>query len=174
MSTSVQVVATALQVGPGLGPQGAPVANPFLNLVGSAIGAFLTTLVVGAILVAVAPDYTERKIASLLEEPVSAFLYGFVSLLFFALVILVLAITIFGLLIAVPLALMLYIAWAVGGAIAFLAIGDRLVGRDDGWAKPLVVGAGINGALTLTGIGGLLTFAIAGAGFGAVLRDYLG
>jgi hypothetical protein len=151
-----------------------PVANPLVNLAGSAVGAFLTTLVVGAILVAVVPDYTERKMASLLDEPVSSFLYGFVSLIFFALVVFVLAITIIGILIAVPLALLLSLVWAVGASIAFLAIGERLVGRDGGWTKPLLVGAGSNGALALTGIGGIVTFAIGAAGFGAVLRDYLG
>jgi hypothetical protein len=148
--------------------------NPVAQLVGSAVGAFLTTLVVGAILVAVVPDYTERKMATLLEAPVGSFIYGFVSLIFLALVILVLFITIIGIIVALPLALLSYLVWAVGASIAFLAIGERLVGRDDGWAKPLLVGAGINGALTLTGIGGLLTFAIGAAGFGAVLRDYLG
>jgi len=173
MPSPLQLVTTALQMGPGPGPQVEPVANPFVNLVGSAVGAFLTTLVVGAILVAVTPDYTERKMASLLDEPVSSFLYGFVSLVFFLLVIIVLAITIVGIIVAIPLALVLYLVWAVGAAIAFLAIGERLVGRDGGWAKPLVVGAGINGALTLTGIGGIVTFAVGAAGFGAVLRDFL-
>jgi len=161
-------------MGPGNGPQIEPLATPLLNLVGGAIGAFLTTLVVGAILVAVAPDYTEGKMASLLDEPVSAFIYGFVSLIFFALVIFVLVVTIIGILVAVPLVLVVYVVWAVGAAIAFLAIADRVVGHDDGWVKPLVVGAGINGALTLTGLGGIVTFAIGAAGFGAVLRDYLG
>jgi hypothetical protein len=67
-----------------------------------------------------------------------------------------------------------YLAWAVGASIAFLAVGDRLVGHEDGWTKPLLVGAAINGGLTLTGIGGIVTFGIGAAGFGAVLRDFLG
>ncbi|MDS0282925.1 hypothetical protein [Haloarcula onubensis] len=174
MPAPLSAVTAALQMGPGPGPQVEPVANPLLNLAGSAVGAFLTTLVVGAILVAVAPDYTERKMAALLEAPVGSFLYGFAAAVFLLLVIVVLVFTIIGILVAIPLALVLYVIWAVGAAIAFLAVGERLVGRDDGWAKPLVVGAAINGALTLTGIGGLLTFAIGAAGFGAVLRDYLG
>jgi len=174
MPSPSQVVSTALQMGPEPGPQMEPVANPFLNLVGSAIGAFLTTLVVGAILVAVVPDYTERKMATVLDEPVGSFIYGFISLIFLALVIFVLAITIIGVIVALPLALLSYLVWAVGASIAFLAIGERLVGREDGWATPLLVGAAINGALTLTGIGGILTFAIGAAGFGAVLRGSLG
>ena len=174
MSATSAVVTTALQMGPGSGPQVEPVVNPVLNLVGSAIGAFLTTLVVGAILVAVVPDYTERKMAALLDEPVGSFLYGFVSLLFFVLAIVVLLFTFIGIPIALLLGLVLYLVWAVGASIAYLAIGERLVGGDGSWAKPLLVGASINGLLTLTGIGSILTFAIGAAGFGAVLRDYLG
>lgn len=170
MVSPAPVTATLLQMGPGV----EPVVNPFVQLGASAVTAFVTTLVVGAILVAVVPEYTERKMAALLDEPVSSFLYGFVSLIFFVLVIVVLVITIIGVLIAIPLGLVLYLLWAVGAAIAFLAIGERLVGREDGWTKPLLVGATINGALTLTGIGGILTFAIGAAGFGAVLREYLG
>ncbi|WP_324662840.1 hypothetical protein [Haloarcula sediminis] len=174
MASAPQLLTAVLQMGPASGPQMDPVASPFLNLAGSAVGAFLTTLVVGGILVAVVPEYTERKMQTLLDEPVGSFIYGLVSLIFFALVVFVLVITIFGIFIAIPLVLVLYIVWAVGVSIAFLAIGERLVGREDGWAKPLLVGAGINGALTLTGIGGILTLAIGAAGFGAVLRDYLG
>jgi hypothetical protein len=47
-----------------------------------------------------------------------------------------------------------------------LAAGERLVGRGEGWLKPLLVAAAING--------GLISFAIGAAGFGAVLQDYFG
>jgi len=174
MFFNLHSVFTALQMGPAQGPQVEPVANPFVNLVGSAVTAFLTTLVVGAILVALAPDYTDGKIAELVDEPVSSFVYGFVAFIILMVAIVVFAFTIVGILIAIPLALALYLLWAVGAAIAFLAVAERLVGHDDGWTKPLVVGAAINGALTLTGIGGLVTFAIGAARFGAVLRGYLG
>lgn len=156
-----------------MGPPTGVDFDPVVQLGGSAVGAFLTTLVVGAILVAVVPDYTETKMAELLDEPVSSFVYGLVCLVFFALVIFVLVITIFGILLAIPLLLVLYVVWAVGAAIAFLAIGDRLVGHEDGWAKPLLVAAGVNGVLTVTGVGSILTFAIGAAGFGTVLREYL-
>ena len=58
-------------------------------------------------------------------------------------------------------------------AVAFLAIADRLVDREDGWTKPLLIAAGLNGALALTGVGGIVSFGIGAAGFGAVLRDWL-
>jgi hypothetical protein len=160
-----------------MGPQVNVDVSPVSQLAGSAVGAFLTTLVVGAILVAVVPDYTDRKMAALLDNPVGSLIYGVVCLVFFALavfVLFVLFVTVVGIVVALPLVLVLYLVWAAGASIAFLAIGDRVVGHDDGWTKPLLVAAGINGALTLTGIGGIVAFAVGSAGFGAVLRDYLG
>ncbi|WP_370518596.1 hypothetical protein [Natronomonas sp. CBA1123] len=148
-------------------------ANPLVSLLGSAAGAFLTTLVVGAIMIALAPEYTEVRMADVLDNPLGSFLYGLVCLVFVVLVTFVLAITIIGIVVAIPFALLSYLVWAVGAAIAFLAIGDRLVGHEDGWPKPLLVGAAINGALTLTGVGSIVTFGIGAAGFGAVLRAYL-
>lgn len=162
--------AEVLQAGPGVD---VTVGNPVANVVGTAVGAFLTTLVVGAIMVALAPEYTRRRMAEVVDEPVGNFLYGFVSLVLIVLVTVLLAITIVGIIVAVPFAILAYVVWAVGSAIAFLAIADRLVGHEDGWTKPLLVGAGINGALALTGIGGLVSFCVAAAGFGAVLREYL-
>ncbi|PGF15009.1 hypothetical protein CP556_01935 [Natrinema sp. CBA1119] len=144
------------------------------GLLGGAITAFLTTLVVGAILVAVVPEFTERMMGDMLEDPIGSFVYGIVSLLALGLLILLLFITIVGILVAVPLFFVVYLVWAIGGAIAYLAIADRLVDRDDGWLKPLLVAAGISGALTATGVGGLLSICIGAAGFGAVLRGYFG
>jgi hypothetical protein len=65
---------------------------------------------------------------------------------------------------------LLYVLWTVGSTIAFLAVADRLVGRDEGWTKPLVVPAAINGALAFTGIGGILAFVVGAAGSGVVLE----
>jgi hypothetical protein len=161
----------ALELVAQAGPNVDVGVNPGVGVVGGAIGAFLTTLVVGGILVAVVPEYTERTMGIVLDEPVGAFLYGFLALLVVVVLTVLLAITIVGILLAIPLALVAYLVWAVGAAIAYLAIGDRLVGHDDGWVKPLLVGAGINGALALTGIGGIVAFGIGAAGFGAVLRD---
>lgn len=162
-------VMVLLQAGPNVGVD----VGPGVGVVSGAVGAFLTTLVVGAILVAVAPDYTERTMAAVLDSPVGTFLYGIVCLVFVVLVTIVLVITGIGILVAVPFALAAFLVWAVGAAIAFLAIGERLVGREDGWLQPLLVAAGINGALALTGIGGIVAFAVGAAGFGAVLRDWL-
>ncbi|ELZ28498.1 hypothetical protein C474_15369 [Halogeometricum pallidum JCM 14848] len=170
-------------VAPALGPVATRVAQvgtdvnvdigPAFGVVGGAVGAFLTTLIVGAILVAAAPGYVERTMATVLEEPVESFLYGLLCLVAVVIVTILLVITLVGILLAIPLGLVAYVVWAVGAAIAFLAIAARLVGREDGWTKPLLVAAGLNGALALTGVGGIVSFGIGAAGFGAVLRNWL-
>ena len=147
--------------------------NPLRNVVSSAVGAFLTTLVVGAIMIAVWPDYTQGKMQRVLDDPLGTFVYGLVVIVFLVVVTVVLAITIVGIVVAIPLMIASWVLWAVGSAIAFLAIADRIVGHEDGWTTPVLVAAGLNGLLTLTGIGGLVSFAVGAAGFGAVLRAYL-
>lgn len=126
----------------------------------------------GGLLVTFAEDYTVRMMAYLREEAVGSFLYGILALLPLVVLIVLLVITIVGILLAIPLVIVGYVVWAIGASIAFLAVGDRIVGREDGWLKPLLVGAAINGGLSLTGIGWIVTFAVGAAGFGAVLHDY--
>jgi hypothetical protein len=144
-----------------------------VSLGSGATGAFLTTLFVGAILVAFAPDYTERMMATVTEDAVGSFLYGLAALLAVIVVTIALVITLVGILLAIPFALLAAFIWAVGASIAYLAVADRLLDRGDSWLLPLVVAALINGGLTLTGIGALVSFCVGAAGFGAVLRDRL-
>lgn len=144
------------------------------GLFGSAVGAFLGTLIVGGIMIALFQDYTVARLRELVEEPVGSVVYGLVALVVLVVVMVLLAITIVGILVVIPLAVLTYLLWAVGAAIAYLAIGDRLVGHDDGWLTPLLVGSAINGVLVLTGIGGLVSFVIGAAGFGTVLRSWIG
>jgi hypothetical protein len=161
-----------LQMTPPPGdPFPAPGVNPLSQLIGSAVSAFLAVLVVGAILVAVAEPYTEARMGDVLEDPVGSFLYGVALLLAIVVLAFLLVLTFFGIIVAIPLVLAAYLVWAVGAAIAFLAIADRLVGHDDGWLQPLLVGAAINGGLALTGVGGIISFAVGAAGFGAVLQE---
>jgi hypothetical protein len=148
--------------------------NPLANVVQGAVGSFLTTLVVGAILTAVAPEFLEDRMAAVVDDPVGSFVYGFLVLIALALVTIVLVITILGILVAIPLILLAYVVWAVGATVAFLAIADRLVDREgDDWTASLLVAAALNGGLVLTGVGGILSFCIGAAGFGAVLEDRL-
>lgn len=170
MTTVAAAVSTLLQPAPVADPTGLDVS---VTLGGGATGTFLTTLLVGAVMVALAPDYTERMMAEVRDDPVGTFSYGIASLLVVALVAVLLVVSIVGFLFVVPFVVLAYLLWAVGAVVAFLAVADRLVGRDDGWLVPLVVAAAINGGLALTGVGGLVALCVGAAGFGAVLRDRL-
>jgi hypothetical protein len=111
---------------------------------------------------------------TLRDDPVGSFVYGIVALVAVAVVTIVLVITVVGILVAIPFAILVGVILAVGAAIAYLAIAERLVEREeDEWLKPLLVAAALNGGLTLTGIGGIVAFCIGSAGFGAVLQDKL-
>ena len=144
------------------------------TLLGSGVSAFLTTLIVGAILVALLPEYTDRMIDEVADEPLSSFLYGFAAVLLLGILTLLLVLSVVGILLAIPLVAVAYICWAAGATLAFLAIAERLVSRADGWLKPLLVAAGLNGGLALNGIGGLVSFVAGAVGFGTILRDYFG
>jgi len=145
------------------------------GLAGGAVGVFLTTLVVGAIAVAVFPDRTEALMAAVVAEPVESFAYGVLALLGLVVVTVLLVLTVLGIVLAVPLLLVAYVLWAAGSAVAFLAVADRILDRedDDDWLVTLLLAAGLNGALAATGIGGVVGLAVGAAGFGAILRPYL-
>ena len=141
------------------------------TLFGGAVSAFFTTLVVGALLIAFAPDYTERMVATVFEDPIRPLLYGITVLLLLVVLIIVLVITILGILFAVPVAIVAGLVWAAGSTIALLGIAERLVGHEDGWLVPLLVAAAINAGLALSGIGGLVSFVLGALGFGTILDD---
>jgi hypothetical protein len=167
-------IVLVLQSGPGPGFDNVPGVDPGVGLGGSAFGAFLSTLLIGGILVALVPGYTERLMDRMRDDAVGSFIYGLLALVALIILMVLLAITIIGIVVVIPLGIIVGLAWAAGASVAFLAIADRLVGREDGWLKPLLVAALINGGLTLTGIGGLVSFAVGAAGFGALLRDWQG
>ncbi|MFC6954176.1 hypothetical protein [Halorubellus litoreus] len=161
------VVSTVLQVGRPFDPVG---VDPTVGLGGGAVGTFLSTLVVGALLLVLAPDWTRSRMRDVARNPIGSFAYGVVALLVVIFVVVVLFVTILGIPFALLLAFFLYLAWVVGAVIAYLAIADRFVDVDDDWVVALVVAAALNGVLTLTGIGALLSFCIGAAGFGTLLR----
>jgi uncharacterized protein YacL len=133
----------------------------FFGVGSSAVGAFLSTLIVGAIMVALAPGYVERVMRRVRDDPLSSFVYGLLWVILVAVLVVALVISILGILLVPILFVVVSLVWSIGAAIAFLAIADRLVDRSDGW-------------LTLTGIGGIVSFAVGAAGFGAILADRYG
>lgn len=99
---------------------GAPAAQPpvppadglssVVSVASGALGAFVTTLAAGAVLVALAPAYTDARMSDVLEEPLETFLYGLACLVVLVLAIVVLVVTLIGIVVAVPLAVLAYLA----------------------------------------------------------------
>lgn len=145
-----------------------------LSVAGGAVGSFLTTLLVGGILVALAPDYTRRMMDAVREDLVGSFVYGILCLVGLVLFIVVLVLSVLGILVVVPLVVLATLVWAAGASVAFLAVAERLVDTEEGWLKPLALAAAFNGGLALTGVGSLVSFAVGATGFGAILRDRFG
>jgi hypothetical protein len=143
------------------------------GLFGGAFGAVLTTLTVGAVLLALFPEYTERSVETVLDDPLAEFLYGITVILGLVVFSVLLVISVVGILVVIPLLLAAILAWAVGATIVYLAIADRLVDHDRGWVRPLVVGALINGGLALTGVGSIIALCLGAIGFGAVIKRAL-
>lgn len=144
------------------------------GLFGSGMSAFLLTVLLGGLALVVAPAYTERMVGSVGDDPAGCFVYGVATLVALVLLTIALVVTVLGVLLAIALVLLAVGLWGVGAAVAYTAIGDHLVGHEDGWFQPLVVGGAINGLLTMTGIGGIVAFIIGAVGFGALLRSLRG
>jgi hypothetical protein len=111
--------------------------DPAAGVAGGAGTAFLTTLLVGAVLIALAPAYTDRQMETVFDEPLGSFLWGLVGIGGVILFAILLVLSLIGILFVIPFLIVAYLAWAVGSTIAFIAIDDRLaeafdLGDDDG------------------------------------------
>jgi len=161
-----------LQMSPP-GPVGGTDVNVTTGLGGGGFGAFATTLVVGAILVVVAPDWTRARMRDVVDDAIGSFVYGLIGLVLVIFVVVFTFFTIIGIPFAILFGILATLLWAAGAAIGFLAIADNILGERESWVVPLLLAAAMNGLLALTGIGGLISFAVGAAGFGTVLRTWL-
>ena len=164
----LSTLALQVQVSPPTDPT--PVAE--FGIASRAAGTFFGTLIVGALLLALAPDYTEAIIETAEEDLGPSFLWGigiFVALIG---VTLILVFTIVGILVALPLALVALLLYLVGSAIVFVAVGERLLDATDVDASrwgDLVVGALVAAVLAaIPFLGGLANFVVNAVGIGAI------
>jgi hypothetical protein len=136
----------------------------------SAIGAFLGTLIAGEVVLSSRLERLSQSMSFINEHPLRSFGIGVVPFVVGAVVVLVFP----SFTIALVVGVAVYALWSIGAAVASLTIAERIVGRDEDWTKPLVVGAVFIGGLTLTGIGGIIAFCIGAAGLGAALETRSG
>jgi hypothetical protein len=142
----------------------------------SAAGALLGTLIIGALLLAIAPGFTERIINTIEDEPVSSFLWGLGIFVAFIVVIIVLFITLIGIVVAIPLILLMVFVSLFGGALVFIVIGERLLVaanvETSRWGH-LAVGAVVAALLAVIPvIGGVTNFIVNTVGVGAIVYDW--
>lgn len=143
-----------------------PPTETGLSLVGQAIGAAVFTLVVGGLLVLVAPEYTERTTDRAIDNPGETFLFGVGIFVAAVVVIFLLAITIVGLVLVIPIV----VALAVVAELGYLAFGRAVV---DDWPAVLLVSAAVAafaGGVPL--LGGLVGFLLGCVGTGAWYLEY--
>lgn len=136
----------------------------------SAIGAFLGTLIAGEVVLSTRLERLNRSMSFVDEHPLRSFFTGVVPFVVGAVVVLVFP----SFAIALVIGLGWYVLWSIGAAIASLTLAERIVGSDEDWTKPLVLGAALIGGLTLTGVGGIVAFCIGAAGLGAALETRSG
>ncbi|WP_410764506.1 hypothetical protein [Haloferax sp. DFSO60] len=137
---------------------------------------FIVDLVVGGILVAVAPRYTENSIAKIRDDPGGSFIWGLGIGIGGALLILALFLTVIGIIVAIPLGLALVILGVVGGAIATVLLGSILANpvsdRMPSLGLSLVIGALAAAILSVIPVvGALVMFIVDTIGLGIVSRE---
>jgi hypothetical protein len=136
----------------------------------------LVNLVVGAIVLGVAPDFTRRTAARIRENPGGTTLMGIVVGIAAIVVTVLLALTIVGLLVVIPGLVVLALVQLAATAAAVVALGLALLSRRGSVShgRALVVGSVV---LALVGLvpllGPLVTWLVTSAGLGAVANGYL-
>lgn len=152
----------AAQTQPGMDPG----VELMTSIVGNAIGAALSTLILGGGLVLLAPDYTERTTDRIHDEPLETFLYGLGISIAAVVVMFLLAITIVGILLVIPMAIIL----AIVAELGYLSVGRSV---SDEWGVVLLIAivvATVVGGVPI--IGALIGFVLSSMGVGAAYFDY--
>jgi hypothetical protein len=90
------------------------------------IGAFVGKLVMGTLLLALAPDFVENVIDAVEDDPVASSRWGLAIFVTVAVGILLVALLV-GVTVAVSLATAALVVYLVGGTIVFVAVGERLL-----------------------------------------------
>jgi hypothetical protein len=151
-----------------------------LPFFGGPVRAFLVTLAIGALAVAMVPGHTRRSVDHLRSRPADALFLGLLLVGVVVFVLLSLVVTIVGILLAIPTALVALVALTVTEAVAFLAAGQVVAdalwpippdaerpARTE-WRRPLLFGAVLAAGVAFIPVGGLVSFFLAVAGLGAV------
>ncbi|WP_248517559.1 hypothetical protein [Salinarchaeum laminariae] len=131
-------------------------------------GGLIATLVVGAIMLAAAPNYVDSIVEDVRQEPVASFAWGIISLIVFVIAIILLALTIVGIILVIPLAFAFILLAIMGNVLAFIAVCDEFV--DNRWMALVVAAIAVAVLNVIPVVGGIISFVIGSVGMGAVIR----
>ncbi|MFD1571633.1 hypothetical protein [Halorubrum laminariae] len=164
----------------GMGPGPTAPTEPIGFALGTGLSFVIELAVVGilgAIVIAVAPDFTDEGAQYVRGEPVMAFVYGFGAYLAIAVTAFLFAITIVGLLVVVPGLLALAIVGVATTTVGVVALGRWIGDAFDisgGLGSALVVGVLAWALLGVVPVlGGLVTGALSAMGFGYLVARVL-
>ena len=165
-STVSAAVATLVAATIFVAPAAAQQPETGIAPVGEAVAAAFISLVVGGGLILLAPDYTDRTTQRILDEPGRTVLHG-IGIGFLAMIALVvLILTVVGILLAIPLAIVL----VVFGELGYLAVGRLFT---DDWSVVLLVAVGTSAIVGgLPVLGALLGLVLSSLGLGAAYLEY--
>ncbi|MEF8855978.1 MAG: hypothetical protein V5A16_01005 [Haloplanus sp.] len=132
----------------------------------------IVNLLLGGGLLLLAPEYARRMVAEIRDDAGAAFLWGLLVGIALPIALVLLAITIIGLLIAIPGLIALFFVGLVGNAVTICWLGTLLTGHDDPDGTAVGVGAlvlALVGAIPV--LGNLVTTLAGFFGLGVVGRD---
>lgn len=134
--------------------------------------AFVVNLVLAGLLVAFGPRYARRSVREIRDDPGSAFVWGLLVGIGVPIVLVLLAITIVGLIVAIPGLIVLAVLGVVGTAVTIVWVGDSLTGgRDAAGGTAVVVGAAtLAVAAAIPVLGNLIVTVLGCFGLGVVGR----
>lgn len=136
-----------------------------------AVGA-VVNLVIGALGMAVAPEYVRRSVANIKEDVGAAVGWGLLMGLAVPIVLGVLAATGIGLLIAIPGLIVLFVLGLAGTAVTVNWVGTWLGAGSEATMRGTVLGALLLGALySIPFLGNLMLWALGLVGLGIVSKQ---
>ncbi|GGN17026.1 hypothetical protein [Halarchaeum nitratireducens] len=147
-----------------------------LGVGGRAAGAFLGTMLIGALMLAFAGERVERLVDVVADEPVPSFLWGIGTLVVFVCVAVLLVLTIVGIIVVVPLLVVGAAVYYVGNVLVYVYVGGRAA-DGFGWETTrwghLLVGAAFAAVVAaLPAVGGLVSFVVSSIGVGAIVHTW--
>lgn len=133
---------------------------------------FVVNALLGGALVALDSGYATRKLAEIREETGQTVTWGLIVSIGGPIVIFVLAITIIGLLVAIPAAILLVILGIVGSAVTVVLVGSAGTGADAPGGTEVLVGALVLALVTsIPAVGGFINWLVSLPGVGVVGHD---